>query len=206
VTTTENFVAIVWDASTGKALTPPMKHGHQVYFAAFSSDGRYLATVCGDRTARVWNAETGKPLSPPFLHMRSITKAAFLDGTQRLLTWEPLWSQGWVWDISNRPWSVEDWQRISELYLGYRIEEYGVESFITASQLEELYAQLRRDFPEAFAVSPEQVVAWHRGIARRCERSELWASAAFHYRCLLQNDQHSTEIRERLEEVLTKIP
>ena len=206
VTTTENFVAIVWDASTGKALTPPMKHGHQVHFAAFSSDGRYLATVCGDRTARVWNAETGKPLSPPFLHMRSITKAAFLDGTRRLLTWEPLWNQGWVWNISNRPWSVEDWQRISELYLGYRIEEYGVESFVTSSQLEDLYARLRRDFPEAFDVDPEQVFYWHRAMAHRCEKAERWAGAAFHYRCLLQNDQHSTENRERLEEVLAKIP
>ena len=63
-TASDDFSARIWDASTGKAETPPMQHKCEVVRAAFSPDGGMLATVCGSHGqdpsfVRVWNATTG---------------------------------------------------------------------------------------------------------------------------------------------------
>ncbi|MCL4181444.1 MAG: protein kinase [Verrucomicrobia bacterium] len=55
----------VWDAATGKALTPRLMHGGEVEFADWSPDGRWLLTAGATAEIRVWDATTGNPALPP---------------------------------------------------------------------------------------------------------------------------------------------
>jgi len=82
----DGSTAQVYDLSQGKPVGPPLLHGGEVLYAAFSSDGRLVVTAARDRTARVWEAVTGKPLTPPLRHGRLVHRAALSTDGRRLLT------------------------------------------------------------------------------------------------------------------------
>jgi WD40 repeat protein len=65
VTTSYDGTARVWDAETGRAITPPLRHDGVVQQAVFSSDGRWVVTASWDQTVRLWSATTGDPITPP---------------------------------------------------------------------------------------------------------------------------------------------
>jgi WD40 repeat protein len=89
--------ARIWDAATGRAITPLLKHDAGVLDVQFSPDGRRLVSAGMDRAARVWDSSTGEPLTPFFSHDDTINSTRFSpdgrmiatasdDGTARL--WE----------------------------------------------------------------------------------------------------------------------
>ena len=98
VTASRDYTARVWDADTGEAVAPPLRHGHFVLKAAFSPDGRHVVTASHDRTARVWDAATGQPVTPPMLHGNSVNAACFSrDGSlvvTRSVDGERVWLSG----------------------------------------------------------------------------------------------------------------
>jgi WD40 repeat protein len=53
-------VVMLWDAVTGQHLRTLTGHTTWIGVAAFSPDGRRLATVAGDGTLRVWDPLTGQ--------------------------------------------------------------------------------------------------------------------------------------------------
>src|SRR5262249_50919872 len=67
VTIAADATARVWDATTGQAITSPLRHDKTISWAAFSPAGDSLATV-GEKNARVWDAATGKLLAGPLSH------------------------------------------------------------------------------------------------------------------------------------------
>lgn len=77
VTASWDNTARVWDATTGKAITPPLEHSDRVVLASFSPDGTKVITASWDNTARIWDASTGNPLSPPLEHTAELTLASF---------------------------------------------------------------------------------------------------------------------------------
>jgi cell division protein FtsB len=75
VTASRDGTAVVWDAKSGKALTPALKHDQIVWFAQFSPDSARVLTV-SDQAARIWNVSDGKPVIEP-LRQKLITSAQF---------------------------------------------------------------------------------------------------------------------------------
>jgi WD40 repeat protein len=71
--------ARVFDAATGRALTPPLPHGEDVTCTAFSANGQWVATGSRDGTARIWNAGTGLPETPPLRHLGAVTSVQFAE-------------------------------------------------------------------------------------------------------------------------------
>jgi WD40 repeat protein len=79
--------ARVWDARSGKPITPAFKHELAVQYAEFSRDGRRVITASGSfwadaqsegkGEARVWDASSGQPISPPLDRRARVTHAAF---------------------------------------------------------------------------------------------------------------------------------
>jgi WD40 repeat protein len=52
----------LWDATTGREVTPGSGHRHFVTDVTIAADGRTVATAAADGTVRLWDALTGKEL------------------------------------------------------------------------------------------------------------------------------------------------
>jgi WD40 repeat protein len=66
------------DVATGRPIGAPLKHLYgPVLDAAFSPDGRTLATAGKDRYVRLWDARTGAPLGVTLEHPNTILFVAF---------------------------------------------------------------------------------------------------------------------------------
>jgi WD40 repeat protein/serine/threonine protein kinase len=82
----EDHTARLWDTTTGKPLTPPLKHQGEVYTVAFSPNGQKLITGSGDQTARLWDAKSGQPLGLPLKHGDAVWAVAFSPDGKMVLT------------------------------------------------------------------------------------------------------------------------
>jgi WD40 repeat protein/serine/threonine protein kinase len=102
VTASRDHTARVWDAGTGEAVTPPLRHGGIVWKARFSPDGRRVVTASRDRTAQVWDARSGQAIGPALPHNSAVQDVSFspdgrwvvtasVDGTARV--WDAVTGQ-----------------------------------------------------------------------------------------------------------------
>jgi WD40 repeat protein len=122
VTASRDHTARVWDAVTGEAVIPPLRHDDLVWRARFSSDSRRVVTAGRDRTARVWDASSGQAVCPPLPHDSSLQDALFspdgrwvatacTDGTARVWdaatgqprTREPMKHASWLHTVAFSP-------------------------------------------------------------------------------------------------------
>jgi WD40 repeat protein len=110
--------ARVWEVASGRPLTPPLRHDGPVLQAAFSRDGRMVATASADGTARVWDAATGDPVTLPLRHPFPVASAVFSADDRRLVidskdettsTWEATGSR------AERPRTADDWKESHRL-------------------------------------------------------------------------------------------
>jgi WD40 repeat protein len=83
----------LWDATSGRLIGRLEGHGDTagrrgciVTAAAFSPDGRTLATGGMDRTARLWDATTGQPKGQPLQHQGLVRAVAFSPDGRTLAT------------------------------------------------------------------------------------------------------------------------
>jgi WD40 repeat protein len=67
VSAASDTLARVWDAGTGKPVSPAMRHSTFVRRATFAPDGRLVVTL-DDHHARLWDGATGDLLTPPLPH------------------------------------------------------------------------------------------------------------------------------------------
>ena len=77
--------AKIWEISTGKHVAT-LPHELDVHNAAFSGDGKYVATAGADGVAQIWNARTGKRVGPKLLHDLSVIRVTFNHAGDRVAT------------------------------------------------------------------------------------------------------------------------
>jgi WD40 repeat protein/tetratricopeptide (TPR) repeat protein len=73
---TRSGMAQVWDAATGQAVTPELKHSYWAKSPDFTADGKLLLTCDGEGTVRVWDVAAGQ-LRHALPHPRQIEVARF---------------------------------------------------------------------------------------------------------------------------------
>jgi WD40 repeat protein len=103
----------VWDASTGKPVTPPLAHHGDVHAATFSSDGTRVVTASRDGTARVWDAATGRPVIAPLEHGGEVHAAAFSPDGTRVVTASRDGTTR-VWSLPIDLGSLEAWRVLAQ--------------------------------------------------------------------------------------------
>ena len=118
-------MAVVWDANTGRRLTPGMAHPAYVSVVRFSPDSRLLLTFGNSGTAtgfaRVWEAATGEPVTPPLLDSSDFTRAAWSpDGRQIALAGAN--GNVTLWDVSGAVGSIESLRQQAEILSAHRLE------------------------------------------------------------------------------------
>jgi WD40 repeat protein/tRNA A-37 threonylcarbamoyl transferase component Bud32 len=86
LTTCQDDAAHLWDAATGKPISPPLQHTGMVNAATFSPDGKTVLTGSGDRTARFWDTTTGKSIGAPLQHQNSVNDVAYSPDGKTVMT------------------------------------------------------------------------------------------------------------------------
>jgi WD40 repeat protein len=103
VTGSRDHTARLWDALSGKPISPPLQHQDSVSAVAFSPDGRTVVTGSFDHTARLWDALSGKPISPPLQHQALVLAVAFSPDGRTVVTGS-LDNAARLWDaLSGKP-------------------------------------------------------------------------------------------------------
>jgi WD40 repeat protein len=88
LTVSKDKTARVWDAKTGKAVTPPLEHPFPLDCGDFSPDGRRVIAAAGTgvpTSAQVWDAFSGVPIFS-LNHPRDIWSARFSPEGRHILT------------------------------------------------------------------------------------------------------------------------
>jgi WD40 repeat protein len=81
----DNWKAFIWDAHTGRQLSPDLRHSGNVYGVALCDDGS-LVTGCADGLVRVWNPDTGQLSAELRGHTEYVHQVAFNHDCTRLAT------------------------------------------------------------------------------------------------------------------------
>jgi tetratricopeptide (TPR) repeat protein len=186
----------VWDAATGKPVTPPLQHHSRPYNrfndlgeaqACFSADGKFVAAIIeqqGHCNARVWDVRGGEPVTP-VVRLRGVpTEVAFGPKDRAVIgVANAARSRADVWEVTADDRPAADLLLHARLLSGHHIDATGALAPVEAKALRAAWRTLHDRYPADFTLPPEQVLAWHRRQAEACgtERTKQWWSAAFHW-------------------------
>jgi WD40 repeat protein len=141
-TASQDGIARLWDAASGKPLGAPLHHRSPVQAVAFSSDSRMLLTGERDRAARLWDAVTGRSLGPPLRHDYDVHFAAFAPDGRAILTAGGtsvcLWPAPALVDVP-----ADRMKRRVEVLTGMELDDHGVFQVLDDATWHERRARLQ---------------------------------------------------------------
>jgi WD40 repeat protein len=179
-------IAWVRDAQTGRPVIPPLRHDHGVIHAAFSPDGRRVATTSLDYTARVWDAETGEPVTPPLRQDWRVEYAVFTPDGRRLITTSGQ-DRVWIWDLPREDRPVSDLLLVAELLTGRRVDAAGGAEPLSSRDLRRAWERLRPRYPDLFAVTPGEIWTWEWRGMEDAFKTRRWSAVRLHANRLIQD-------------------
>lgn len=152
--------ATIREAGGGRRLTPTLRHREEIFTAAFSPDGRYLATAGADRTARVWAVDTGDPVTPPLRNPSTVNQAIF-SPQNRLLAVLSQSGSIEIWQLLPDRRPIADLEALAQLLSTRRITVGRSFEELDRATILALQRRLRPLYPEHFQTSPDQRTHWH---------------------------------------------
>ena len=173
----------VWDAGTGKPLTPPMRHGHELQAVTFSNDGRVVMTTGLQYTTQLWDAATGDLLTPPLPGERF----PILTDDRRLLMYDDAIL---VYDLRPDERSIDELRLLAQALSGNRIDDTGGYVPLAHDEHDAVWRRLRTEFPYSQPMTPERERAWHASRAESCEHAERWIDVITHLTPLIDAQPH----------------
>jgi len=148
-TASRDLTARVWDARSGRALSPLLRHDSAVLCLAFSPDGRWLATGCVDGEVHIWDWTTGEALIHPVQEGASIASLQFIADRRYLLV-KTLSGAVRLLNVPESHGTSEEWVQLAELLAGHRLDPTGALEPLTATELSNSFSALRLSLPEYF--------------------------------------------------------
>ena len=117
-----NTTVRVFDAATGAAVRPVLRHPTFVRDAAYSPDGARIATLASGGAVQVWDAATGDPLGPP-LEAAQCTRGRVWFGRdgRRVLRLSPGLRVA-QWDLPTFPAPAADVPTLVDLLTGQHVD------------------------------------------------------------------------------------
>jgi len=89
----------IFDTATWQQIAILEGHTHNILCLSLFQNGRLLASVSDDGTARLWNLDTNLPVGPPLLQHGDSVRSAALSNDGKLLVTSCADKNAYVWDI-----------------------------------------------------------------------------------------------------------
>jgi WD40 repeat protein/HEAT repeat protein len=167
-----SWVARVWDAATGDAVSPLLKLPSKCHHLHFTAADGVLVTVTATET-RAWDARTGEPVIPalkcdgatssPFDNLDDMKRAdAVILGDLLFVRRSVETSQYDRWQLTPDPRPAAQLRELAEAIAGRRLDAAGTLQPIPAEELFTLRKQLMGRFPAAFGTpvpTPDAVLS-----------------------------------------------
>jgi len=161
----------VWDAFNGNPLTPPLLHHSIVAGARWSPDGKRLHTVTTDDFLQTWDLATGEPLTPP----RKLQPGGAFSQLSNASTATALFEN---LPRDDRP--VADLVLLAQMLAVGRIDASGNVVPLRLQELTRAWNFLRGKYPEQFAATTSEIVAWHEREAQDSKSEGNLQASLFH--------------------------
>jgi WD40 repeat protein/tetratricopeptide (TPR) repeat protein len=191
-------LAGIWDAATGRRLTPPVR---EVSSGRFSGDGKVLLTTHSSGV-RIWDAATTEPLSLPIETNRvsaaprmGATPVLDRDGSHLLTT---AGNRLRVWNLEPDRRSLDDIVLWSTAVSGYRVDDTGGAVPAETSELERIWTAYATRHPyDQRQPTIAAALAWHSDEAWENDSRGNWYAVRFHLNQALALDDADGKLWKR---------